>query len=207
MTALSPYIHAPRLPEQGDVELDSLLQPTGAPLELEIGPGRGMFALERLAARPEIRYLALEIRRKHAQILDERMRQRGWSARARSLAEDAKEALPRLRPDGAVQRVFLCFPDPWWKRRHSKRLVMGHELIEQLVRLLAPGGELFIETDVEHRAEEQSSLLALHPQLIPAGDEEGSFELHENPYEARSNREKRADEDGLPIRRMRWRRA
>jgi tRNA (guanine-N7-)-methyltransferase len=45
-----------------------------------------------------------------------------------------------------------------------------------------------------------------HPDLEPAGDEEGSPLLAENPYNARSPREHRAIEDGLPIHRLRFKR-
>lgn len=203
---MNPYANAPTLPE-GNVLLDDLLpEPKGSPFEIEIGPGRGMFALERVAARPDVRYLALEIRKKWAQILDERLAKKGLGKRARSLAEDAKQALPRLGPDASVQTIFVLFPDPWWKKKHQKRLVVGDVLITEIVRLLQDNGELFVQTDVEERANEYSAQIALISELEPAGDEPGSFVLQANPYQAKTNREKRADEDGLPVHRMRWRR-
>ena len=76
---------------------------------------------------------------------------------------------------------------------------------EQIVRLLCDGGELYVQTDVMDRAERYESVL-VHPLLEAAGDEPGSPLLAANPYGARSNREKRADEDGLPVCRMRYRR-
>jgi len=62
-----------------------------------------------------------------------------------------------------------------------------------------------VQTDVMDRAERYETLL-VHPLLEPAGDEPGSPVLAVNPYGARSNREKRADEDGLPVCRLRYRR-
>lgn len=197
------YENAPRLPE-GDVDLAALL-PSAGPLELEIGPGRGMFILERAVAAPEARLLGLEIRRKWATIVDRRLRDRGLGARARVLCEDAKLALPRLGPDASIARVFVHFPDPWWKKRHHKRMVLGEELVAQIARLLEDGGELYVQTDVPERAERYEGLL-VHPLLVPAGDEPESPLLAANPYGARSNREKRADEDGLPVCRLRYRR-
>lgn len=198
------YAKAPRLPEGDVVELSDVL-PGSQPLELEIGPGRGMFILERAAAAPDVRLLGMEIKRKWSTIVDGRLRAKGYGDRARVVCEDAKIALPRLRPNASIARVFVHFPDPWWKKRHTKRMVLGEELVTELVRLLVDDGELFVQTDVFDRAERYETLL-VHPSLEPWGDEEGSPLLRTNPYGARSNREKRADEDGLPVCRLRYRR-
>ena len=70
-------------------------------------------------------------------------------------------------------------------------------LAEKIIRrLLRQGGEVFIQTDVQERAETFVADLRAH----------GGFDLPEpaylpgdNPFGARSNREKRAIEDGLPV--------
>ena len=68
--------------------------------------------------------------------------------------------------------------------------------LEQAARLLEEGGQLYIQTDVEDRAVEYRDQIAAH----------GGFALHneagfigKNPFGVRSNREARADEDGLPF--------
>jgi tRNA (guanine-N7-)-methyltransferase len=203
VTRPRPYADAPRLPEGDRVDLDAFLGP-GGPIEIEIGPGRGMFLLERSAAVPGARLLGIEIRRKWASVVDERLR--GLGRTARVVSEDARLALPRLAPDAAVARAFLLFPDPWWKKRHQKRAVLGDVLLNELARLLAPGGELFVETDVASRAEAYEARIGAHPAFEPFGDVAGAARLAQNPYGARSNREKRAGADGLPVHRMRWRR-
>ena len=119
-------------------------------------------------------------------------------------AEDAKLALPRLSPAGAFRRAYLHFPDPWWKKRHQKRLVMGDAFMDEIARLLAPGGELFVQTDVEERADEYDARISLDARFSPAGDVTGSARLAENPYDARSPRERRAIADGLPVHRFRY---
>jgi tRNA (guanine-N7-)-methyltransferase len=201
-----PYLHPPRLPEGERVDLGAFL-PGEGPLELEIGPGRGAFIFERAAAAPESRLVGLEIRRKWACRVDERLGKHGLAARARVLCEDAKVALPRLGPDASVARVFLHFPDPWWKKRHQKRLVLGEPLTEHIARLLVDAGELFVQTDVAERFDLYAELFAGFPLLAPAGDAPGSPVLADNPYGALSNRERRARDDGLPVYRLRYRRA
>lgn len=200
----SPYADAPRLPEGERVDLRTLV--AGDWLELEIGPGRGIFLIERAVAEPRAGLVGLEVRRKWAAIVDERLAKRGFQKRARVFAEDAKEVLPKLGPDGVLKRAYLLFPDPWWKKRHQKRLVMGDVFTTELARLLEPGGELFVETDVEERAAQYEAKLIDCPELQPFGDAPGSPRLADNPYGARSNREHRAIADGLPVHRMRFKR-
>lgn len=200
-----PYAHAARLPEGDTVNLQELIVGSG-PFELEIGPGRGGFVFERCEAAPEVRFLGLEVRLKWASIVDERLKKQGFGTRARVLCEDARVGLTRLTPDAFVQTMFVHFPDPWWKKRHEKRLVLGEPFIESALRLLKDGGELFVQTDVDDRAERYAKLFERHPDLVPYGDEPGSPALSENPYGARSPREHRAIEDGLPVYRLRYRR-
>jgi tRNA (guanine-N7-)-methyltransferase len=197
-----PYAHAPRFPD-GDVTIDELVLGDG-PFEIEIGSGRGGFLFERSDARPDVRIVGLEIRLKWAALVDERLTKSGKSGRARSLNADARDALARLRPDGSVSVVYLHFPDPWWKKRHEKRLVMGPGLLDSTARLLRPGGELFVQTDVEERAQQYEAQIEAHGAFEPAGDAEGSARLAESPYGARSPREHRAIADGLPVHRMRY---
>jgi tRNA (guanine-N7-)-methyltransferase len=200
-----PYAHAPRLPDGDTVEVASLLAAAG-PIEIEIGPGRGGFLFERAAAHPDARLIGLEIRLKWAAIVDDRLRARGLGGRARVFNADAREALARFVPDAAVAVFYLHFPDPWWKKRHEKRLVMGDALLDAIARLLIDRGELYVQTDVEERAERYDAQISAHPALEPAGDAPGSPRLAENPYGARSPREHRAIADGLPVHRLRYRR-
>jgi tRNA (guanine-N7-)-methyltransferase len=199
-TKPNPYADAPRLPDVKVLDLAQLVRP-GAPIELEIGPGRGGFLFERLAAVPELCMLGFEIRRKWATIVDNKLKAHGLGQRARVFYEDARSALPRL-PEASLSRVYIHFPDPWWKKRHEKRLVVSPSLMPDVVRALVPGGELFVQTDVEDRAAEYEAAIDAAPGLSPVP---GGPRLAENPFLARSPREHRAIKDGLPIHRLLYR--
>lgn len=199
-----PYEDAPRLTEQPRVDVRSLAQ--GEWVELEVGPGRGWFLVERAEVEPRAALVGLEVRRKWAAVVDERLAARGLGARARVFAEDASLALPRLMPDGSLRRVFVHFPNPWWKKRHEKRLLVRDWFVDQVARLLEPDGELFVQTDVEERALSYETLVSLDARFVSAGDSPASPRIADNPYGARSPRERRAMKDGLPVHRMRWRR-
>lgn len=178
---------------EGAVDLRTLV-PGEGPLELEIGFGRGRFLLERARAAPGSRVIGMEIKAKWAHLVELR-RIREELHNAAALRADARSVLARSGPDGSVARVFVHFPDPWWKKRHDKRRVIDEDFLDHVARLLAPGGELFVQTDVEDRGD------AMRARI----EAQGSFELvpcDVNTYGGRSNREVRAEEDGLPIHRV-----
>jgi len=184
---------APRAPE-GRFSLEDLIAGSG-PLELDIGFGRGLSLFERIAAAPESRIIGIEVKTKLAYKAAERLEKRGIK-NVEILCGDAREILKRSEPSRSVRRVALHFPDPWWKKRHDKRRVIGEALLGELARLMAPGGELFIQTDVEHRAEQFRTQLQDTPGFTLAS---GGGYVDENPFGARSNREQRALDDGLPV--------
>ena len=205
-----PYAHCPRLPEEGPIDPRRVFHPASpgeekrgvdAPVELEIGPGRGWFTVERLGVDPSIRVVGLEIKRKWATIVDERLMKRGLGSRGRVFAEDVKLVLPRFTA-GSVRVAYLHFPDPWWKKRHKKRLVLQDPLLVELARVLVPGGELFIQTDVFERADEYEKTVSTCPAFEPF---EEAARIEDHPYVARSPRERKAIENGLPVVRLRYR--
>jgi tRNA (guanine-N7-)-methyltransferase len=184
---------APRAPE-GRFSLERLIEGEG-PIELDIGFGRGMSLFERAAVAPKSRIIGIEVKTKLAYKVAERAKKRGLG-NVTILCGDAREILKRAEPDRSVQAVSLHFPDPWWKKRHDKRRVIGEALLGELGRLMKPGATLFIQTDVEHRAEQYVAQLRERPELELASE---TGYVDANPFSAPSNREKRAIEDGLPI--------
>ena len=205
------YADAPCLPGEGRLGLEDLVRSKVSRIEIEIGPGRGGFLFERLAGNPELGMIAFEVSRKWTTLVNQRLARLGLAERGRVFADDARLALPRLEPSGKVACVYFHFPDPWWKKRHQKRLVVGSGVLDEVARLLRPGGELFVQTDVEERAELYETQILGHPGFEPFGETgtasgERSARLAENPYGARSHRERRAIDDAIPIYRLRFRR-
>ena len=187
---------APRAPD-GRFSFDEVV-PGEGPVELDIGFGRGLSLFERAQAAPGSRIVGIEVKSKWAYKVQARLESRGVF-NVRVLCGDARAILKRAGPEAIVQKVALHFPDPWWKKRHEKRRVIGEALLVELRRLMAPGGELFIQTDVEDRARLYLQQLADMDGFRMAGDR---GLVADNPFLARSNREVRATEDGLPIWRL-----
>src|SRR5438067_13003302 len=110
-----------------------------APLELEVGPGRGAFALDHAAAHPEVNSVAIETRRSDCELIRARAQKRGL----RNLIVfqgDAKLLIPRFFWTGSLAAVHVQFPDPWWKKRHHKRRMVDVDFAAQMAILLAADG-------------------------------------------------------------------
>ena len=60
---------------------------------------------------------------------------------------DARDVL-RWLPEGSISRAFILFPDPWPKRKHRKRRLVNPVTLKLLARVMKPGGELRIGTDI-----------------------------------------------------------
>jgi tRNA (guanine-N7-)-methyltransferase len=206
------YADAPRLPQEGSITIARLLPAPVSRLEIEIGPGRGGFLFERLAAEPDLGIISFEVSRKWTTLVNQRLARLGLAQRGRVFADDARLALPRLEPAAQAACIYFHFPDPWWKKRHQKRLVVGSGMLDEVARLLRPGGELFVQTDVEERAELYETQILGHAAFEAFGEPSADMaarpspRLAENPYGARSHRERRAIDDDIPIYRLRFRR-
>jgi tRNA (guanine-N7-)-methyltransferase len=63
-------------------------------------------------------------------------------------------------PAASIARAFVLFPDPWPKRKHVKRRLLNPETVDLLARVMRPGGELRIATDIGDYV--RTLLLAMH---------------------------------------------
>lgn len=186
---------APRAPEE-ELDLESFL-PGEGDIEVDVGFGRGASLITRAKVAPEARLLGIEIKAKWATKVEEWRVSLGLE-RVRVLCGDARLLLANAGPAGCVKRCFVHFPDPWWKQRHLKRRVVGEAFLDAVARLMVPGGELYIQTDVQDRVFIYAQTVEDHPAFTL----EGGGYLEENPYDAPSNRERHAAEDGLPVFRL-----
>lgn len=51
-------------------------------------------------------------------------------------------------PDQTISKVFLNYPDPWPKKRHHRRRFVTPEHLAPLHRVMKPGSELRVATDI-----------------------------------------------------------
>lgn len=173
-------------------------------VELEIGPGKGSFLLARAANCPGVLLLGVEIRAKYAGIAADRARRRGLK-NVMILNDDVRNVFRNLPGSRDLfDRIFIQFPDPWWKRRHGGRYLAREDVIADAARTLKPGGEFFYQSDVFARAGEVLRLLTEHP-LFENLDPHGGF-LDASPFSETTAREEVCRELGLPVFRLHFRR-
>lgn len=60
---------------------------------------------------------------------------------------DARPLLEAL-PPASLSRLFVLHPDPWPKKRHHKRRMISPWFFAEAARLLKPGGELRVASDI-----------------------------------------------------------
>jgi tRNA (guanine-N7-)-methyltransferase len=126
----------------------SVLFGRAAPLEVEVGSGKGLFIQTAAEAIPEHNFLGIEIARKYARFAAARLAQRGLN-NAVMVDGDALRVFRELLSSGSLAAVHVYFPDPWWKKRHHKRRVMTESFLADVARTLQPGGRLHFWTDVQ----------------------------------------------------------
>jgi tRNA (guanine-N7-)-methyltransferase len=118
-----------------------------APVEIEVGCGRGTFLLEAARHTPSRNFLGLE-RAPRLALAAERAIAGAALTNARVLCCDAGCVLCHLIPPRSVAVYHLYFPDPWWKRRHHKRRVYTGRFAAAISRTLVAGGRVYVATDV-----------------------------------------------------------
>lgn len=119
---------------------------------LEIGFGGGEHVSGQARANPNAGILASEvffegIAKLLGQIEDEAL------SNIRLWPEDGRE-LVQMLATASVDRAFILFPDPWPKARHQKRRLIQPEFLDELARVLKPGGRARFATDVRSYADE-----------------------------------------------------
>ena len=171
------------------------------PVELEVGSGKGLFLSNAGAAHPEVNYFGIEIARKYAHAAAQRACKNGLE-NVRVWPGDAKPVLAEMIPVHSLRAVHVYFPDPWWKKRHKKRRVFSESLVDDISRLLVPGGLLSVATDVEEYFQVIRELVASRPSFRELPQIEVGDPQHELDY--LTNFERKFRIQGRPIYRVQY---
>ncbi|MFQ6550026.1 tRNA (guanosine(46)-N7)-methyltransferase TrmB [Aestuariibius sp. 2305UL40-4] len=118
----------------------------GKPVWLEIGFGSGEHLVHQAAAHPEVAIIGCEPYLNGVASCLGKLRRTKLDNVAIH-AGDARDLMDVL-PDGSVKKAFLLYPDPWPKARHHRRRFVTPEHLEPLARVMAPGAELRVATDI-----------------------------------------------------------
>lgn len=136
------------LPLEPSGALDpAVLFPGKKEVWLEVGFGGGEHLSWQAERRPDVGFIGAEpfnngVAKLLTQIEDRKL------DNVRVHHGDARPMLETL-PAASLSRMFLLHPDPWPKKRHHKRRMVSPWFFKTAARLLRPGGELRIASDID----------------------------------------------------------
>jgi tRNA (guanine-N7-)-methyltransferase len=175
----------------------------GQALEVELGAAEAHFLIDRARDDRETAFVGVEIRRELVEAVNAGLAA-GGPANVRSVFANMSVDMERLFAEASVRRFFLNFPDPWFKSRQHKRRVIGPGLIAAIGRALAPGGELYVQTDIFALALDAMAALEADDAFTSTA---GAWTfLRESPYAAKSRRERQCETEGVRVWRLLYRR-
>ncbi|WP_309065154.1 tRNA (guanosine(46)-N7)-methyltransferase TrmB [Microbacterium sp.] len=175
---LAPFylLDVPRHVASTSVHPEARLDPASeygrtSPLIVEIGSGQGHAIVSAAAARPDADFLAVEVFRAGLArtMLDA---DRAGVRNLRLVEANAPEVLSTLLPEAAASEVWIFFPDPWHKKRHTKRRLVRAGFPATAARALEDGGMLRLATDWEDYALQMREVLDEAPEFERAFDGE-----------------------------------
>ena len=126
--------------------LDLVARFGARPVWLEIGFGAGEHMVHMASTYPEVAILGAEPFVNGVAMLLGKIEAAGVTNLAVHPG-DVRDLFDVL-PDGSIGRAFLNYPDPWPKARHHRRRFVTPEYLGPLHRVLAPGAEFRVATDI-----------------------------------------------------------
>lgn len=119
-----------------------------APVEIEIGAGRGDFLVDYAKANPQVNLIGIErkltvLRRAISKI------QRAGLKNVVLINAEINYLFDNYMLPDSLQAIHVYFPDPWPKKRHIKRRLFQPHTPERFLKVLKAGGFVHLRTDVQ----------------------------------------------------------
>jgi len=118
----------------------------GREVWLEIGFGGGEHMVHQAALHPQAGIIGCEPFINGVAMLLRKIRDAGVENVAVHPG-DARDLFDVL-PAASVAKAFLLYPDPWPKKKHHRRRFVTPEHLQPLARVMRPGAELRVATDI-----------------------------------------------------------
>ena len=158
------------LPERLDPRV---LFPDARKIVIEIGYGGGEHLARKAGEEPDTGFIGCEVFTGGIGKMVQAIGANGLT-NVRLFTDDALKLL-RALPDASVDAVYLLYPDPWPKTRHHKRRFVSPTTLDQLARVIRPGGTFFFATDIEDYANWTLAHIVREPRFAFEPDAPGSW--------------------------------
>lgn len=167
-----------------------------APMELEIGSGKGLFISGAAKANPDRNFLGVELAYRYALMSASKLAKQE-TPNGVMMAADAAKVLHELIPLNSLVGAHIYFPDPWWKKAHRKRRIVRPDVVEAIEKRLVVGGKLHFWTDVKEYFDSGVETIKLSTRLA------GPFSVVERPstgdLDYHTHFERRTRQNELPV--------
>jgi tRNA (guanine-N7-)-methyltransferase len=137
-----------------------------AELWLEIGFGGGEQLAAQAQAHPDVAFIGAEAYLNGVATLVREIQTQSLR-NIRIWPHDVRDLLKAL-PEGCLSKIFILFPDPWPKGKHTKRRLINTQSLKQIARLLKPGADLIMASDHAGYIKWIQDHSAQVPELTPA---------------------------------------
>jgi tRNA (guanine-N7-)-methyltransferase len=127
----------------------------------EVGSGHGHFLAAYAAAHPGDICVGIDIASDRI-ARAERKRERARLANLHFVRADATDFLASMPEGTRFAAIFVLFPDPWPKRRHSKNRIMKPEFLAAAASRAEKGTRLYFRTDHEPYFREAAATVSAH---------------------------------------------
>lgn len=123
-----------------------------SPEFLDLGCGYGKFLLFLARKFPEKNICGMEIRKKVAEYVNKKIcayrKNENTCSNAAVIHTNAMLFLPNFFQKHSLEKVFVLFPDPQFKKRKHKARIVSRQMAHVYSYLLRYGGKLYISTDI-----------------------------------------------------------
>ena len=126
-------------------QIEAFLAEKGNGCELEIGCGKGDFAIES-SKRTSLPFIAMERVSDVAVVAMEKSKEAECD-NLHFIVGNAQELLPILFKKGEIKTLYLNFSDPWPKKGYAKRRLTHRNFLNMYRSLIADDGKIVFKTD------------------------------------------------------------
>ena len=152
------------------------------PVAIEIGFGMGHSLVRYAAMNPEVKCIGVDVYLPGIGSLIRQCEIQGLY-NVRISNQDGNSFLKSVE-DESVDTIMVFFPDPWPKKRHSKRRLVNEEFCNCIARKLKENGYVYLATDSLPYAEQIEAVFA-RQTIMEGGKSDRPPVRQESRYEIR----------------------